>query len=145
MRPALLALAILCTAACSSPPPATSAPPATQAPKTEPAPAATPAGRYREASIEDLEKALPAVKLLDVRSPGEFESGHVAGARLIPVGDLPNRLSELDAWKGEEVWVICQSGGRSAKAGQLLAGEGFQVVNVRGGTGAWIAAGKPVE
>ncbi len=110
------------------------------------APAATPkAGSYREASIADLADKLGQVKLLDVRSQGEFDRGHVAGARLLPVGDLPKRLAELEEWRGQEIWLICQSGGRSARAGQRLKGEGFDVVNVRGGTGAWIASGRPVE
>lgn len=149
MRSLILSLLLPLTACASAPTPSPDAPAAQEA-RTEAAPtpkpaAATATGSYRDASIDDLQAVLPAAKLLDVRSPGEYERGHVAGARLLPVGDLPGRLDELEAWRGEEIWVICQSGGRSARAGKLLESRGFKVVNVQGGTGAWIAAGKPVE
>jgi rhodanese-related sulfurtransferase len=86
------------------------------------------------------------VELLDVRTPGEFESVHVPGARLIP-------LDELDAGaflkqRGEAdqpVYVLCQSGGRARKAIEKLQQAGFGGgVLVEGGTQAWIDAGLPV-
>jgi rhodanese-related sulfurtransferase len=86
------------------------------------------------------------VELLDVRTPGEFESAHVPGARLIP-------LDELDAGtflkqRGEAdrpVYVLCQSGGRARKAIEKLRQAGFGGgVLVEGGTQAWIEAGLPV-
>ncbi len=145
-------LALLLTA-CSAP--ADSAPaagePAPAAGKAEaPAdkPEATPkaAGSYRDASIDKLEEVLPTLPLLlDVRTAREYEGGHVKGAKLIPVAELSGRLGEIEAHRGDEIWIICQSGGRSAKAGHILKAEGFRVVNVLGGTGAWKAAGKPVE
>jgi rhodanese-related sulfurtransferase len=86
------------------------------------------------------------VELLDVRTPGEFESAHVPGARLIP-------LNELDAGaflkqRGEAdqpVYVLCRSGGRARKAIEKLQQAGFGGgVLVEGGTQAWIDAGLPV-
>lgn len=138
--PLFASTALACLLGCSGPAPSAAA---DEPSAKTPAPAAQ--GSYREASISDLEQKLGTVKLLDVRSQREFERGHVAGARLLPVSELPGRLAELREWRGEEVWVICQSGGRSASAGKLLKREGFDVVNVRGGTGAWVAAGKPVQ
>lgn len=83
--------------------------------------------------------------LIDVRSPGEYQQGHVEGAILLPLPELPGRLAELDAHKGKPVHVICQSGGRSARAAQILAKNGHTPINVEGGTGGWIAAGHPVS
>ena len=111
-----------------------------------PKPAATAqAGSSRNASVDDLAAKLGQVPLIDVRTPGEYGSGHVAGAQSIPLNELGGRIAELDAYKGEEVWVICQVGGRSASAAQMLTDKGFKTVNVLGGTAAWRASGKPVE
>ena len=61
--------------------------------------------------------------LLDVRQPKEYESGHIPGAKLIPVGDLGDRNNELDPEK--PTLVYCAVGGRSRVAAQMLAGKGF--------------------
>ncbi len=89
-----------------------------------------------------------AVNLIDVRSPREYRSAHVAGARLLPLntltkeGVLNGRPSDGDS----PVYVICQSGVRSAAACARLAEQGLtNVVNVIGGTRAWQQAGLPVE
>ena len=88
----------------------------------------------------------PAPLVLDVRTPGEFTAGHVPGARNIPLGDLSAHLGDLEASKSAPIYVICESGGRSAKATRLLLEAGFKdPVNVAGGTGAWRTAGHPVE
>ena len=74
--------------------------------------------------------------LLDVRQPKEYEQSHIPGANLIPVGQLSDRLDELDP--GKPVVVYCAVGGRSRAAAQLLAGKGFDdVYNVKGGIKAW--------
>ena len=74
--------------------------------------------------------------LLDVREPHEFEICHLDG-QLIPLGDLPGRLGELD--RDAHVVVHCRSGGRSAKAVEILRGAGFENAwNVNGGILAWI-------
>ncbi|MEW6500859.1 MAG: rhodanese-like domain-containing protein [Thermodesulfobacteriota bacterium] len=75
-------------------------------------------------------------ELLDVRQPKEYEAGHLPGARLIPIRELPDRLHELD--KGKPLLVYCAVGGRSKAAAQLLAGRDFQeVYNLSGGIKAW--------
>ncbi|MEY2404670.1 MAG: hypothetical protein QOD38_2221 [Acidimicrobiaceae bacterium] len=83
------------------------------------------------------------VVLVDVRAPDEFESFHVPGAQLIPLADVPERIDEIPS--DERVYVICLSGARSAKAVQYLNQQGYDTVNVAGGSKAWREAGHPVE
>ncbi|PJZ58635.1 rhodanese-like domain-containing protein [Leptospira barantonii] len=75
--------------------------------------------------------------LLDVRNPNEVEISTIEGTDLlIPVGDLPNRVSEINPWKesGKDVIVYCRSGGRSGMACGILKQSGFSKVhNVEGG------------
>ena len=80
--------------------------------------------------------------VIDVRQPDEYDEGHVPGARLIPLGEVGQRLDEVPA--DAEVLVICRSGGRSLKAAEVMAAAGRRPVNVAGGTLAWIDAGHPV-
>jgi len=81
--------------------------------------------------------------LVDVRTAAEFEAGHVAGALNVPLDEIGARTSELGL-PGAEINVICQSGGRSARASAMLMDKGFRPINVAGGTGAWVSAGYPV-
>jgi len=80
--------------------------------------------------------------IIDVREVDEFAAGHVPGAVNIPMSELTGRLDELP---GEAFDVICQSGGRSARVVEYLAAQGHDATNVDGGTGGWIALGRPVE
>jgi sulfur-carrier protein adenylyltransferase/sulfurtransferase len=74
--------------------------------------------------------------LVDVREPHEFQIGRIPKSTLIPLGELPKRLNELD--KDAEIVVHCKSGGRSAKAVALLRENGFKnVSNMTGGILAW--------
>jgi adenylyltransferase/sulfurtransferase len=74
--------------------------------------------------------------LLDVREPHEYQIARVPGSILIPLGDLPKRLNELD--KDADIVAQCKSGGRSQKAVDLLKQNGFQHVrNMTGGITAW--------
>lgn len=82
--------------------------------------------------------------LLDVRTPEEYAEGHIAGATLIPIQVLAERLSEVP--KNKQVYVYCHSGVRSARASTLLAEHGFKnIENMKGGIVAWKGAGYPVE
>lgn len=75
-------------------------------------------------------------QLLDVRQPGEYEQGHLAGALLIPVKELGSRSAELD--RNKPLIVYCRSGVRSKAASQLLLADGFKdVYNMSGGIMAW--------
>ncbi|WP_101255922.1 rhodanese-like domain-containing protein [Streptomyces barkulensis] len=80
--------------------------------------------------------------VLDVRDRGEYRTGHVPGARPAPLSLLPLKLAELP--KDRPVYVICQSGGRSAQATALLRDVGYDARSVSGGTAAWTDAGRPV-
>ena len=83
--------------------------------------------------------------ILDVRTDGEFAGGHLERAKLIPVQQLPGRLSELPADKQTPILVYCAVGGRSAVAAALLKGKGYTAVHdLSGGIGAWKSAGLPV-
>jgi adenylyltransferase/sulfurtransferase len=74
--------------------------------------------------------------LIDVREPHEFQIGRIPGSTLIPLGQLPNRLSELDP--NAEIVAHCRSGARSQKAVDLLKQHGFKNVrNMTGGILAW--------
>jgi sulfur-carrier protein adenylyltransferase/sulfurtransferase len=80
--------------------------------------------------------ASDAFTLLDVRQPGEYDSEHLPGAKLIPLPELGARLTELDADKPTVVY--CAIGGRSRVAAQVLAAKGFkEVMNLSGGIKAW--------
>jgi rhodanese-related sulfurtransferase/rubrerythrin len=77
-----------------------------------------------------------AYALLDVRQPAEFDEGHLPGAQLLPLDQLPDRLEELG--KGRQVVVYCRRGARGAAAAAVLLGAGFtQVRNLEGGIEAW--------
>jgi rhodanese-related sulfurtransferase len=88
-------------------------------------------------------KASPAPLLLDVRQPEEYRQGHIAGARLIPLGELSQRLKELP--KGREIVCVCRSGNRSHSAAKQLIQAGYTAHNLRGGMLAWSDAGLPVK
>lgn len=121
----------------------------TPTPTDTPTPAGAPsaaAGQRGDVDVATLAAKLPeGVPVIDVRTPGEYAGGHVPGAVNVPLGFAVTdpALSALD--KSQPVYVICQSGGRSARASDQLAAAGFHAVNVEGGTGAWIAAGHEVE
>ncbi|WP_084441083.1 rhodanese-like domain-containing protein [Dermatophilus congolensis] len=80
--------------------------------------------------------------VVDVREPEEWVAGHAAGARHVPLSELPGRLNELP--QSDQLFVVCRSGGRSARAVEFLRGFGFDAVNVAGGTLAWHASNLPM-
>jgi len=97
-----------------------------------------------EIDVVQLEQALlDGAVLVDVREPDEYARAHVPGARLIPMGQLSSRLPELD--RSRPVHLICASGNRSGAMCRLLTANGFEAVNVEGGTKAWVGSGRPVE
>jgi rhodanese-related sulfurtransferase len=98
----------------------------------------------QEVTIDQLEQAIAqGATVIDVREANEFESGHVPNAKHIALNTIPDRISEIP--KDEQVWIICQAGGRSMTAANYLEAQGFDVVSVAGGTGSWIGAGKHVS
>lgn len=95
----------------------------------------------KEISVSELKEIVGSVSLVDVREPDEYSVAHVPGALLMPLATVPVRMNELD--KSQTQYLICKSGGRSARAGDFLASQGFDVVNVVGGTDAWVESGEP--
>jgi rhodanese-related sulfurtransferase len=93
-----------------------------------------------EITIDDLAEA-SEVPVLDVRTPEEYESGHVAGAVLIPMSELVDRVDEVPTGT---LHVICATGARSRRAAEFLRVRGVDAKNVAGGTKAWLEAGRPV-
>ncbi len=84
------------------------------------------------------------IVVIDVRQPEEYAAGHIPGARLIPLGELPDRLEEIP--QDERVVVVCRSGNRSSRAQRILAEEGFDYAhNMLGGMNAWQQAGYDVD
>lgn len=81
--------------------------------------------------------------VLDVRQPEEFRTGHISGAKLIPLNELQRRIKELP--KGREIVCVCASGNRSTSAAKTLAKEGYTVLNLSGGMMAWRKAKLPVQ
>lgn len=85
--------------------------------------------------------------LIDVRTPVEYAEVHADGARLIPLDKLDPQavMSGRNGSRGEPLFMICKSGGRSAKAVEKFRAAGFtNVISVEGGTAAWERAGLPV-
>lgn len=79
--------------------------------------------------------------VLDVREDDEWVAGHAQGALHIPMGEVPQRLSELPEG---QLHVVCRAGGRSLRVAQWLQQNGYDVVNVDGGMGSWAEAGRPM-
>lgn len=93
-----------------------------------------------ETTVEELKRSIDKQEnlfILDVREPQEHQICRIPGSTLIPLGDLPTRLVELEGY--DRMVVHCKSGMRSAKAVQLLHKAGFKKAkNLRGGILAWI-------
>ncbi len=86
-----------------------------------------------------------SITLLDVRTPGEFASGHIAGATNIDFesGNFPSQILQLD--KKKSYAVYCRSGNRSGQATALMAKDGFTTIfNLNGGIIQWQGAGNPL-
>ncbi|MHA6629017.1 rhodanese-like domain-containing protein [Pseudonocardia sichuanensis] len=86
---------------------------------------------------------LPAdAALLDVRESDEWAAGHAPGASHLPMSELAGRIHELP--DEDPLYVVCRSGGRSARVVAYLAGQGYPAVNVEGGMLAWAGQGREV-
>ena len=97
-----------------------------------------------EIDVDQLAKLhAEGVPIIDVRQPDEYVSGHVPGAVLIPLADVPERVEDIPG--DQPVYVICRSGARSARAVEFLLGQGLDATNIAGGTLAWVAIGGEVS
>lgn len=92
-------------------------------------------------SADELQERLNRGKkadgqFIDVREPFEYQAGHVPGFRNVPLGQLKNKLADID--KSKDVVVMCRSGARSMQAAKLLKKNGVaNVFNVTGGISRW--------
>jgi rhodanese-related sulfurtransferase len=101
--------------------------------------------RFSPAELKAAMAADSEVRIIDVRTTGEFESAHIPGAYNVPLDQLPEHSNELSSVQ-QTVVLVCQSGARAAKAEESLRAAGM--CNMRlleGGMGAWSAAGLPVK
>lgn len=93
--------------------------------------------------VAEVAEQLPeGVLLLDVREADEWAAGHAPDALHIPMSELAGRLGELP--QDDNVFVICRSGGRSARVTAYLNANGWDAVNVAGGMMSWAGAGRPM-
>ncbi len=81
--------------------------------------------------------------IIDVREPDEYADARVSGATNIPLSTLPGRIAEVPS--DRTVYVMCLSGGRSARATAFLRDAGLDAVDVEGGITRWYQAGFPIE
>ena len=93
-----------------------------------------------EITATELKRRMDAgddIQLIDVRQPDEYAFAKIEGAKLIPLGELMNRMSEIDETK--ETVVHCHAGGRSARAIDAMQRTGFKgaLKNLKGGITAW--------
>ncbi len=106
-----------------------------------------PFGRVPEIAPRTLQSTLgngSGVQLLDVREPFEFQESHIAGAKSVPLHDLPRALDRLALDPARPVVAICLSGHRSIPAYRLLKRAGYrQVYSLGGGMLAWWHAHLP--
>ena len=110
--------------------------------------AGLPVNTLPQVSVAELNERLANddMQIVDVRRPAEYSSGHVPGAQNAPLASLDKSLGPLKLEKDKLTAVICAGGYRSSAAASLLQQQGFSnLLNVAGGTGAWVNAGYPVE
>ena len=86
--------------------------------------------------VNEIKNNLGKISLVDIREPYEYSAGHIPTAKNIPMNTLLNNPGKyLD--KNNEYYIVCQSGARSSSACNYLSRQGFNVVNVLGGTGSY--------
>jgi len=96
--------------------------------------------------LESLLQHRPDIRLIDVRTPSEFESAHIPSAYNVPVDVLPEHAPEIAADTTTNYVLICQSGARARKAEEALRSSGMTRLHVLdGGMNAWLAAHKPAR
>jgi len=107
---------------------------------------ATQARRLDAQSLQERLAADTAPRVLDVRTPAEFETSHIPGAYNVPLDTLREHRAELRRHLDEDVVLVCRSGARAAQAEEALAGVGLPGLRVLdGGMVAWESAGAPVN
>ncbi|GJQ34429.1 MAG: rhodanese-like domain-containing protein [Anaerolineales bacterium] len=104
----------------------------------------TPTTLAEEISVDQAHELYQAgTFVLDVRTQEEWDEYHAPNTTLIPLDQLPNRLSELP--KDREIVVVCRSGNRSQQGRDILLAAGFNATSMAGGLSEWYAKGYPIE
>ncbi|MFO0870585.1 MAG: rhodanese-like domain-containing protein [Pirellulales bacterium] len=89
-------------------------------------------------SVQQLLESGADFVLLDCRENSEYQTVHIAGARLLPMSEMPQRVGELDGDRQRHIVVHCHHGGRSLRVTQWLRSQGFsRVQSMAGGIDAW--------
>jgi rhodanese-related sulfurtransferase len=93
-------------------------------------------GAGNSVNVNELDGLLGKINLIDIREPDEYKAGHVPTARNIPMNTI---LSNADKYldKSKEYYIICHSGSRSSRTCSVLKANGFNVIDVSGGTGRY--------
>ncbi|QSO54397.1 rhodanese-like domain-containing protein [Alicyclobacillus curvatus] len=92
--------------------------------------------QWMSVDVKEYIRSNKPIQIIDVRQPGEYMSGHIPGAKLIPLNELPGRFNEIDPSK--ESVIVCHSGGRSSMACEFLQGQGYNNIhNLLGGMSMW--------
>ncbi len=106
---------------------------------------ATPTARIIDVATLRSRLGEDAPRILDVRTPAEFETAHIPGSYNVPLGLLREHRDELARHIGEDVVLVCRSGARAGQAGQALGHAGLPGLRVLdGGITSWQQAGAPV-
>jgi rhodanese-related sulfurtransferase len=103
-----------------------------------------PQGETREVSREEARKLVEeGAQLIDVRADHEWNAGHIANAKHVPLPELPQRTEEID--KDRPVVVYCRGGNRSSMATAALTEAGFEAVKLTDGVVGWSEGDLPLE
>jgi rhodanese-related sulfurtransferase len=106
--------------------------------------AAEQGGEPREVSRTDARKMVAeGAQLIDVRADHEWKAGHIAGAKHVPLPELPQRTGEID--KDRPVVVYCRGGNRSSMATAALGDAGYDAVKLSEGIVGWAGEDLPLE
>jgi rhodanese-related sulfurtransferase len=106
----------------------------------------TPDGRIDAATVERRLADDPDVRILDVRTPAEFESAHIPGAYNVPLDTLGEHADELARHVDQPLMIVCRSGNRARQAGDRLAAAGMPNLHVLdGGMQSWDDGRRPVR
>jgi rhodanese-related sulfurtransferase len=96
--------------------------------------------------LDELLRARPDVRLLDVRTAGEYEAVHIVGAYNVPLDTLAEHAADIRAHVDQPVVLVCQSGARARRAEEALRTAGMPQLHVlEGGVNGWVAEGRPVR
>ena len=92
-------------------------------------------------NVNDIDNLLGKVELIDIREPFEHAKGAIKNSKNIPMGEITeNPEKYLD--KEKEYYIVCQSGGRSARTCKTLTNKGFKVIDVTGGYGSYLGTNR---